>query len=206
MDGLNGSVGRFRDTHAGSADHSQEKFVLPPAHHFRRNVPLARFEQNSCGVPRPRMQPSSAISIRPKVLNASLKLWLFCSSDTGVVRASPNSASCRTSDFNPDRSVFDLYGIGCETDAGGRALGLPGAIVECRVVLRAFDLVVHDKSVCEMDLLMRAKTVRAKILVARTPIDGEGAVSVVKTDQIFGIDIVCATGTHPVGHHFIPLQ
>ena len=93
MDGLNGSVGRFRDTHAGSADHSQKKFVLPPAHEFRRNVPLARFEQHSCGVPRSMMQPSSTIAIRPTVLNAPSESWLWCSSDTGVVRASPNSAS-----------------------------------------------------------------------------------------------------------------
>ncbi len=206
MDGLNGSVGRFGIPMQEVPITQRRKFALPPAHRFRRNVPLARLEQHSCGVPCSMVQTYSTIAIRPTVSNAPSESWLRCGSDSGVVSGSPNSASCRTSDFNPDRSVFDLYGIGCEIDAGGRAPGFPGAVVESRVVLRAFDLVVYDKPVCEMDLLMRAKPVCAKITVIGTPIDGEGAVSVVKTDQIFDFDFVCVTGTHPVGHHFIPLQ
>ena len=98
------------------------------------------------------------------------------------------------SDLDPDFAILHTDGEGFQVDAGGRAFRLAGAVVERGIVLGAFHGAIHDKSIAKMHLLMAADPVHGVKAVILGPDDDEGLRSVVKADQVVGVDVVGGAG------------
>lgn len=64
-------------------------------------------------------------------------------------------------------------------------------------MLGAFDLVVHDQTIGEVDRLMGAKAIGAEDLVVRRAVERIGATGVVEAAGAFLLDVVEAAGRNP---------
>jgi hypothetical protein len=71
-------------------------------------------------------------------------------------------------------------------------------------MFRAFDLVVYDQPIGDMDGLMRAKAVSAEHLVVGRPEDRVGPASMVEAARAFLFDVVEAASPDPIGHFSHP--
>jgi hypothetical protein len=104
----------------------------------------------------------------------------------------------RSFGLNENAAIFDLYRVGFQIDANRRAFRFAGAIVEPSIVFGTFDGRSHDETIGEMNVLMRAQTVRGEVLIIRAAEDCKTIPAMIDADDIFRIDCVGGAGVYPI--------
>lgn len=96
------------------------------------------------------------------------------------------------SDLDPYVAIRGADGKGLAVDADRRARRPAGTKVELGVVSGGFDNAVRDPPVAEVRMFLAAAAVQGVKGIIRAADDHKGLRSVVRADQVFGVDVVGA--------------
>src|SRR3989338_515174 len=122
-----------------------------------------------------------------------------------IISAQAASWNWVMSDLDIDVAVFNFDGPCFQVDAGGRAGGFAGAIIEGGRVFGAFDGPVHHQPAAQMHMFMAANAVHGEKFILGAADDDEGLAAVIKTDQLIQLDVGGGAGAGPGGHLGRPL-
>src|SRR5580698_7984962 len=121
-----------------------------------------------------------------------------------TIAATPSSfiallppARSASAEFDEQAAALDLYRIGREVDAGRRALGFASGEVEAPVVHGAFDDRALDKSIRELDRLVRTQAIRREIAIVRGAVERVLLAGVFKRRDVLRQDPVDRAGVDP---------
>jgi hypothetical protein len=121
-----------------------------------------------------------------------MKTSMTWSPAAGLIRANGRAeGKAMRLNLKEDTAVLDFRPVRLEINAGGQCKDTACAIVELRIVLRALDGVVHHKAVAQVNRFMCAEAIGREEFVDRAAVDGKGPTAMVKSDYVFGLDVVC---------------